>query len=254
MPLPPTVPPSAAARVHRVESPCGSRDDPYYWLRDDSRSDADVLAHLRAENEYTASVLGPIQPLIDEVYAEIVGRLKQDDASVPARYRGYWYWARYEVGREYPIFMRRADGAPDDAATILLDGNGLAAGHPFFQIGSYEVSPDNRLLAYAVDTVGRRQFELRVKDLITGDLLFVGKVGGTKTDEEATREWTSLQRVVRAIPSDATVWPGHDYGVRPSSTMALEQQTNPFLLCPDLNAFLQLKKDWPAFKARHGLA
>lgn len=171
MPLPPTVPPSAAARVHRVESPCGSRDDPYYWLRDDSRSDADVLAHLRAENEYTASVLGPIQPLIDEVYAEIVGRLKQDDASVPARYRGYWYWARYEVGREYPIFMRRADGAPDDAATILLDGNGLAAGHPFFQIGSYEVSPDNRLLAYAVDTVGRRQFELRVKDLITGDLL-----------------------------------------------------------------------------------
>ncbi|MBB6092730.1 oligopeptidase B [Povalibacter uvarum] len=164
-------PPKAVMRAHRVESPNGSREDPYYWLRDDARSDADVIAHLRAENTHTDAVLEPIQPLIEAVYREIIGRLKQDDASVPARYRGYWYWARYETGREYPIYMRRADGADDGEAVVLLDGNAMAEGHPFFQLANYEVSPDNQLTVYAVDTVGRRQFQLRVKDLRTGELL-----------------------------------------------------------------------------------
>ena len=89
--------------------------------------------------------------------------------------------------------------------------------------------------------------------LFTGDLVFVGKVGGTRTDEDAAIEWESLQRVLDTFPDDATVWPGHDYGVRPSSTLALEKRTNPFLLCADLDAFLDLKREWPAFKARHGL-
>ena len=96
-------------------------------------------------------------------------------------------------------------------------------------------------------------YEPRHQLLVTGDLIFVGKVGGTKTDEDAGVEWDSLQRVVAAIPQSATVWPGHDYGARPSSTMALERATNPFLLCADLDAFLQMKRDWPAFKKRHGL-
>ena len=89
--------------------------------------------------------------------------------------------------------------------------------------------------------------------LVTGDLLFVGKVGGTSNDTDATTEWHSLRRVLDTIPDDCTVWPGHDYGVRPSSTMTLEAQTNPFLRCEHLEAFLQLKRDWPAFKKRHGL-
>lgn len=88
---------------------------------------------------------------------------------------------------------------------------------------------------------------------VTGDLLFVGKVGGTRSEEDAKTEWASLQRLLEAVPDTATVWPGHDYGVRPSSTIGLERQTNPFLLCPDLSAFLQLKRDWSAFKAQHGL-
>jgi hydroxyacylglutathione hydrolase len=96
-------------------------------------------------------------------------------------------------------------------------------------------------------------YEPRHQILVTGDLIFVGKVGGTKTDEDARVEWDSLQRVVAAIPPPATVWPGHDYGARPSSTMALERATNPFLRCADLDAFLQMKRDWPAFKKRHGL-
>jgi hydroxyacylglutathione hydrolase len=89
--------------------------------------------------------------------------------------------------------------------------------------------------------------------LITGDLLFVGKVGGTRSDDDARTEWSSLQRVLAEIPDATTVWPGHDYGARPSSTIALEKRTNPFLLAADVAAFLKFKNDWPAFKKQLGL-
>ena len=89
--------------------------------------------------------------------------------------------------------------------------------------------------------------------LITGDLLFVGKVGGTTSDDDARTEWASLRRLLDRLPDDATVWPGHDYGVRPSSTIGLERATNPFLRCPDLAAFLALKREWPTVKQRLGL-
>ena len=89
--------------------------------------------------------------------------------------------------------------------------------------------------------------------LITGDLLFVGKVGGTDNDRDARTEWRSLQRLLTLVPDETTVWPGHDYGVRPSSTIGLEKQTNPFLLCADESAFLRLKAEWPQVKQRLGL-
>jgi hydroxyacylglutathione hydrolase len=88
--------------------------------------------------------------------------------------------------------------------------------------------------------------------LITGDLLFVGKVGGTRSDEDARTEWDSLRRVM-SLPPTTTVWPGHDYGARPSSTLALEMASNPFLGCADVEAFLTLKRDWADVKQRYGL-
>jgi hydroxyacylglutathione hydrolase len=89
--------------------------------------------------------------------------------------------------------------------------------------------------------------------LLTGDLLFVGKVGGTANDDDAREEWTSLQRLLDRFPDEATVWPGHDYGARPSSTIGLERATNPFLQSRDLAAFLAIKRDWPVVKQRLGL-
>ena len=157
-------------RSRRVSSPNGARDDVYYWLRDDTRTDPDVLSYLQAENQYTETVLAPVQPLIDRLYTEIVARIKQDDSTVPVRYHGYWYSIRFATGQEYPIVVRWPD-APGAEEVILLDGNALASGQPFFQLGGYEISPDNRLLAYTEDTVGRRQYRLRVKDLTTGTLL-----------------------------------------------------------------------------------
>jgi glyoxylase-like metal-dependent hydrolase (beta-lactamase superfamily II) len=89
--------------------------------------------------------------------------------------------------------------------------------------------------------------------LLTGDLIFVGKVGGTSNDADARTEWASLERVLDEIPDDATIWPGHDYGIRPSSTIALERRTNPFLLCADEGEFLALKRDWATYKKAMGL-
>ncbi|HLS81793.1 MAG TPA: S9 family peptidase [Steroidobacter sp.] len=166
----PIQPPKAAARLRHVASPHGVREDPWYWLRDDSRTDPQVLAHLAAETAYAEAMLAPCSALIAAVDAEIVARIKQDDASVPVRDHGYWYTVRYAPGCEYPVIVRRAD-RPDAPEEVLLDCNALAVGHAFFQLGGYEVSPDNRLLAYAEDTVGRRQFRLRIRDLATGRML-----------------------------------------------------------------------------------
>jgi glyoxylase-like metal-dependent hydrolase (beta-lactamase superfamily II) len=88
---------------------------------------------------------------------------------------------------------------------------------------------------------------------LTGDLLFVGKVGGTYSEVDGRTEWASLQRLLKEWPPHTTLWPGHDYGARPSSTLELERRCNPFLLCPDVDAFLRLKADWAGFKARYGL-
>ncbi len=163
-------PPIAARKSYQVTSPNGSREDDYYWLRDDTRKSKDVLDYLKAENAYTADVLAPTHALQDELYKELVGRIKQDDASVPVLRRGWWYYTRYETGREYPIYARRrrSMSAPEQ---VMLDGNALAAGKAFFQIGAWAVSPNGRLLAYAEDIVGRRQYTLRVKDLHTGAML-----------------------------------------------------------------------------------
>lgn len=126
---------------------------------------------------------------------------------------------------------------------LLEDGTEIAIGT--LRLACYHVpghAPDHLLL------------HERTADIaMTGDLLFVGKVGGTGNDADARVEWDSLGRLMALLPDVTTVWPGHDYGVRPSSTMALEQRTNPFLQCADVDAFLHLKATWAAFKKERGL-
>jgi len=163
-------PPVASVRRHVVRSPHGDRIDEYYWLRDDTRSDPDVIGYLQAENAYLEAVQGHIKPLEERMYGEILARIRQDDASVPCRHRGYWYSVRYETGGEYPIHSRRPD-TPDAPEQVTLDVNVLAKGFEFFQIGALNVSPDNRILAYAEDNVGRRRWTIRFKDLSTGATL-----------------------------------------------------------------------------------
>jgi oligopeptidase B len=164
------LPPVAAKKPHTVHSPNGSREDEYYWLRDDKREDPEVLAYLQAENAYADAALAHVKPLADKVYQEIIGRLQQDDSSVPYRLNGYWYYRRFETGKEHPIFARRRDagGAPEE---ILLNVNELAKGQDFFDVGDMAVSPNSRLMAWAEDTVGRRQYVIKVMDLDTHRVL-----------------------------------------------------------------------------------
>jgi len=163
-------PPRAQRRPHAVTSPHGTRSDDYYWLRDDTRSDPQVLAYLEQENAYAEAVLAPLAPLEQALFEELSARLQPDDASVPVLHRGHWYYRRYVPGSEYPVHARRR-GTMQAPEEVLLDVNLLAAGHAFFELGDYAVSPDGRWLAYTQDAVGRRQYELRVKDLHAGTVL-----------------------------------------------------------------------------------
>jgi oligopeptidase B len=165
----PPAPPSAAQKAYAVKGP-HERNDPYYWLRDDTRKSADMLNYLKAENAYADSVLAPTKPLQDKLFNEIISRIKQDDSSVPARDRGYWYYTRFETGQDYPILARRP-GTMKSREQILLNEPVMAKGHGFFAVSDWSVSQNNRLLAFAEDTVGRRQYVLKVKDLATGRTL-----------------------------------------------------------------------------------
>ncbi len=167
-------PPDVARKPHVVRAPFGAtREDPYYWLRDDTRKDAAMLAYLEAENAYVDTVMAPLAPLQETLYEEIVGRIKQDDSSVPYRERGFWYYTRYETGQDYPIHARRPDvvGHYDEAASeeVLLDVNAMARGKDYFSVGDYDVTPDNSILAWAEDDVGRRQYTIRFRNLATGE-------------------------------------------------------------------------------------
>ena len=101
-------PPDVAKKPHVVKAPHGAqRNDEYYWLRDDTRKNPEMLAYLNAENAYADALMAPLKPLENKLYEEIVGRIKQDDSSVPYRERGYWYYTRFETGQDYPIYARR---------------------------------------------------------------------------------------------------------------------------------------------------
>ena len=161
-------PPRARVDPTRLETHGVVRVDDYYWLRE--RDNPDVTAYLEAENAHTRAVMAPTEALQETLFAEIKGRIKQTDMSVPYREGDYTYYTRYEDGREYPIHCRV--GVGDDASeSVLLDVNLLAHGHDFCQVSGRQVSPDQRLLAYATDLEGRRVYTIRVRDLATGETL-----------------------------------------------------------------------------------
>lgn len=167
--------PIAAKKPHVVTSPNGERNDDYYWLRDDTRKNPEMLAHLNAENAWFEQYSAHYKKLEDKLFEEIKGRIKQDDATVPAKKGDWWYYTRFVEGKEYPIYARRESGptyrdAGPDAApeVVMLDVNALAAGHDFYQVGGMDVSPSQKMLAYAEDAVGRRQYTIRIKNLVTG--------------------------------------------------------------------------------------
>ncbi len=225
-------PPVAAKKPFLIKGPDGvpPRNDEYYWLRDDTRKNPEMLANLNAENAYADAVLSPTKAMQEAIYTEIVGRIKQDDASVPYRERGYYYYTRFETGKDYAINARRKGSmtAPEE---ILFDQNAMAAGKGYFSLGGTDFSQDNAFAAFATDDVGRRQYVIRVKNLKTGEIL-----PDTVTNAEAGAVWANDGKSFFYIDKDPTTLLGnkvkrHVLGTPASAdTVVYEEKDNTFYM------------------------
>jgi oligopeptidase B len=162
----PERPAAAPRRPHDHEAHGVRREDPYHWMRD--KLDPEAVANLTAERAYYEAATAGLQPLRDELAAEMRARLAPDDESVRWRKGGFFCFTRFLPGQEYPQLRRTPVDDPQGEGEVLLDENQLAAGHDYQEIGLHSISPDGRLLAYSVDHEGDEVYELRFRDLSTG--------------------------------------------------------------------------------------
>lgn len=171
-------PPVAEKIAHEVTANGNSRVDEYYWMKlseDQKEHPTDeqsrkVIDYLTRENQYLDAKMKHTLALQEKLYHEIIGRIKQTDESVPYRDNGYWYYTRFEEGKEYPVYCRKK-GSMQAVEQVLLNVNELAEGHEFYDEGDVSVSEDNRLVAYSEDTVSRRRYTIYVKDIASGKLI-----------------------------------------------------------------------------------
>lgn len=171
-------PPVAKKEPKRIKQLGRVRTDDYAWMKDDnwqkvlrdpSLIKADVKAHLTEENAYTKAMLAKTEPLQKAMFEEMKGRVKEDDASVPALDGPFEYYTRYNVGAQHPIYARKPKGG--GAEEVLLDADALAKGKAYSEVGAADHSPDHKLFAYAEDAQGSEVFKVFVKDLATGQVL-----------------------------------------------------------------------------------
>lgn len=162
------IPPVAAVKPKELEKHGDIRTDNYYWLNE--RENPEVIDYLTKENDYYKQMTAHTKQFQDELFLEMKGRIKEDDSSVPYFYNGYYYITRYETGKDYPVYARKK-GSLEAPEEILFDCNQMAEGHSYFQLGGLNISEDNKLAAFGVDLVSRRQFTIQVKNLETNEIL-----------------------------------------------------------------------------------
>lgn len=143
------------------------RIDNYFWLND--RDNKEVIDYLKAENEYTNGVMKHTKKFQDDLFDEMKSRIKEDDSSVPYKLNGYWYITKYKKGNDYPIYTRKK-GSLNSKEELLFDCNEMAHGHSYFKLGGISISPDNKMACFSIDTVSRRQYTLKFKNLVTGEI------------------------------------------------------------------------------------
>ncbi len=227
--MPDIKPPLAAAKAKELSIHGQSRTDNYYWLRD--RENPEVIKYLEAENNYTDTVLADTKEFQEKLFTEIKGRIKEDDASVPYKDRNYFYYTRYEKGGEYPIYCRKK-GSLEAPEEIMMNVNDLAKGHDYYNLGGLEVSDNEELAAFAEDTVSRRLYTLRFKNLRTGEI-YPDAIPDTEGGNYA---WAADNKTVFYIKKDPTTLLGyqiyrHELGTDPKKDVLLyEEKDHQFYL------------------------
>ncbi len=240
----PSAPPVAAKRPSSVTHHGITVTDDYAWLRDPSYpevTDATVLAHLEAENAWFEARMAAQQPVIEKLFTEMRGRIKEADKSVPQKDGDWLYWIEYEEGAEYKKWWRRPVGASDDGSAdeLILDETTLAEGLDYFQLGAISVSKDGRLLAWAVDDNGSERFTARVKVIATGEVL-PDEIPGTLSalvwvagDKAlvyslANENWRTdnarLHWLGQPLASDVELYHEDDEGFRVGSSLSANEQ------------------------------
>ncbi|WP_430412731.1 S9 family peptidase [Kordia sp.] len=159
--------PTVAKKPTKLEKHGDVRVDNYYWLKD--RENPEVITYLEAENTYNDEMTAHTKDFQKDLFEELKGRIKEDDSSVPYKLNGYWYVRKYEEGKDYPIYTRKK-GTLDAPEEILFDVNEMAKGHSYYRLTGVNISPDNKLAAFGVDTVSRRQYVIHIKNLETGEI------------------------------------------------------------------------------------
>ncbi len=205
------------------------RIDNYYWLN--QRENAKVIDYLKAENAYLDTMMSGTRALQEKLFAEMKGRIKEKDESLPFKNNGYWYYSRFEEGKQYPLFCRKKETleAPEE---IMLDQNKMAEGFKYYSVGGRVVSDNNELLAYTVDSVSRRLYGLRVKNLKTGEIYpeTISNVEG------GSLAWAADNKTIFYVKKDVTTLLGyqvwrHVLGTDPQKdVLVYEEKDNRFYM------------------------
>lgn len=221
-------PPVATLRPHHSIHHGVTIEDPYFWLRDQSYpkvDDPDVIDHLKAENAYFEAQMGPHAALVETIFQEMKGRLKEDESSVPQKDGDYLYWRRFEKGAQYKQWMRKLVAGGEEQ--LILDEAALAKDKEFFRLGGVAISEDDRIMAYSSDTDGSERFTVHFRDLTTGADLpdaIPGTLGGSVFSKDGTsllyglvnENWRidtiKLHRMGTDVADDKVIYTEPDHG------------------------------------------
>jgi len=195
-------PPKAAIKPKELTTHGHTRTDNYYWLNE--RENAEVISYLEAENDYLDEVLAPVKDLREKLFDEMKGRIKQQDESVPYKEENYYYYTRFIEGGEYPIYCRKRESL-EGPEEIIFDCNAMAKDHPYYDMGGFEVSDNEDLAIFAEDTVSRRLYTLRVKNLRTGELY----TEAIPNVEEGSFAWAADNKTLFYIKKDVETLLGY---------------------------------------------
>src|SRR5690606_5471600 len=194
-------PPIADKKEEILEKHGDIRVDQYYWLNE--RENPEVVDYLERENDYYNKMTAHTDDFKDSLFKEMKSRIKEDESSVPDKYNGYWYYTKYETGKDYPIYLRRKDeqGAQQQ---VIFDCNAMAEGHSYFNLNGINISPDNKLAVFGVDTVSRREYVLQVKNLESGEIypLRIENTTGSSTWANDNKTFFYIRKDKQTLRSD----------------------------------------------------